>query len=114
VDVKVVEGSISKFLTMVTRSAPIGSPLRKTCSLAVTLQVDVGGVLWINRIGVKEGREEDRGATPRDQNGTRMTSLEVILAAAVVVRSRAIGYPLPTADDRQMPPVVAHEWPGGE
>ena len=42
-----------------------------------------------------------------------MTSLEVILAAADSIRSRAIGYLLRTADDREVPRVVAHEWPGG-
>ena len=45
--------------------------------------------------------------------GSLMTSLEVILAAAGAVQSRAIGYPLRTADDRRAPQVVAHEWPGG-
>ena len=40
-----------------------------------------------------------------------MTSLEVILAAAGVRRSSAIGYLPGTSDDRQLPPVVALEWP---
>jgi hypothetical protein len=39
-----------------------------------------------------------------------MASLEVILAVAGAIRPRAIGYPLQTADDRQVPHIVAHEW----
>ena len=50
-----------------------------------------------------------RWSTKNDQGAT--TSLEVIFVVAGALGSRAIDYLLGTPDDRQVPPVVANEWP---
>jgi hypothetical protein len=39
-----------------------------------------------------------------------MTSLNVILVVTGASRSRGVDYLLGTAEDRQVPPVVAHQW----